>query len=107
MIGLAPKSINLNGVNMYNICGYYKFTSGGTLYSQSGVQRGYITGVTSQIGDIVGVQYDKSKGDIKFYNNGKCIGTGYVNVKNQKLYPSICCSANGGKLEIVKGKYKK
>jgi len=76
MLGMAPKTINLQGDN-YSKCGYYIYLPTCTKYSGKGDSNtGYGSGSINQ-GTIYSVKFDKKKMEITFFFewkiNGCCI----------------------------------
>ena len=108
MIGYSPNTINAkNGNANYFISGYYIYCNGGTLYAQNSIKSGSpYASFTALPDDIIGATYNKVKGEIHFYRNGKCLGLAFSGLKNQKLYPTLCCYGTNTSAKIVKGVYK-
>jgi len=108
MIGFAPKKVNVNQSN-YTNCGWYYYTSGGSLYSQDGDSSRSFTSVDNNNGSIYGFELT-SKGVINIYRAGKLLGLAYT-LKDKKLakdlIPCINCYSQNQSLEFVKGKFKK
>jgi hypothetical protein len=100
MIGLAPKSINLEGSN-YNTCGWYLYTSVGSLYSWKGEWNiPYVGEVCDKEGTIVGVEWKKKKGELYFWINGKCMGLAFSGVLGD-LYPAFDFFSSQVEIELL------
>jgi hypothetical protein len=106
-VGMATDKINPSTSN-YNVCGYYLYTGDGKLYGQGGISSKALQNSLNNYkdNDIVGVKYDKKKGTISFYLNGKLMGVGFTDIKGLKLYASLD-SSGVSKSQLVKGKFKK
>jgi len=107
-IGFASDKIDPRGEN-YAKCGFYIYTGDGKLYGQDGTSTKFYSGDSTSSSfpndTILGCKFNKKKGEIYFYLNGKSLGLAYSNIKEKKLYPSIN-NSGPSKVEFVEGKYK-
>jgi len=85
MVGFAPKNINKNG-NNYNQVGYYFYLSNGYKYSQGNVCQIFIGGSHGQQGTVIGMKYNKKKGEIYLYKEKKQYGN---NLEWNKKYVTL------------------
>jgi len=53
------------------------------------------------------MKYDKKKGELSVYKDGKLIGVCFNGLKKADISPCCDFSEPQSKIEIVKGKYKK
>jgi len=106
MFGMAQSS-NLNKTTCnYTSGGFYMYPNGNCYYG-TGKTNNIIYGSDTQIGTIYGVDYNRKKGDIKFYKNGVFAAIGFSGNKNLKLCAVVDAYYNNSSYELVKGKYKK
>jgi len=106
MIGFAPSKVNVNQSN-YSVCGWYYYTTSGTLYSQDGDSNRSFTSANNSIGTIYGFALDKKKGTITIYRAGQKLGLAYT-LKDKKLakdsIPNVNCYYANQSFELVKFK---
>jgi len=108
MIGFAPAKVNVNQSN-YSVCGWYYYTTSGTLYSQDGDSNRSFTSANNSIGTVYGFALDKKKGTITIFRAGQKLGLAYT-LKDKKLakdaIPNVKCYYQGQSFELVKFKGK-
>lgn len=105
MVGYAPKNINKNG-NNYNQVGYYFYLSNGYKYSQGNVCQIFVGGSHGQQGTVIGMKYNKKKGEITLFKEKNNQGVIWSGIKNLSLFPCIDFSTNAASIELVKPKFK-
>jgi len=97
MIGMAPKSINLEKYN-YSSNGWYLYSFDGTLHSLNEYTRRYSPSC-SDSGTVIGVEWFKEKGELHFSINGKSYGLAFTGVFGD-LYPAFDFYSEGCQIEL-------
>jgi len=105
MVGFAPKTINKNGSN-YNQCGYYFYLSNGYKYAQGGICQQFSNGSHYQQNSIIGMKYNRKKGEISVYKDKQNLGVAFSSLKKLDLFPSLDFNTNNASIEFVKPKFK-
>jgi len=109
MIGFAPDTVNVSQSN-YTSCGWYFYTSPGSLYSQDGDSSRVFTTADYSTGVVYGFELNVKKGTITIYKNNKSLGLAYT-LKDKKIakkcIPCINCYYDQQSFEFVKFKKKK
>jgi len=107
MMGFAPKKGWITTDAVHNgLCGYYYYICNGNKYGIGSSAESFGTSQPYSSGTIIGSKFDKKKGEISYYINGKTIGVAYKNLKNMDLFPAISFCDTGDVVKIVKAKFK-
>jgi len=80
MVGFAPKNINKSG-NNYSQCGYYIHLANGYKYAQGGICSQFSNGSHYQQNTVIGMKYNRKKGEITFYKDKQSLGVAYNSLK--------------------------
>ena len=105
MFGLAPKSINQNGVNLYTSCGWYLYSYTGGLYSQSPLSFSNFAFLNQNhfpTGSIITMIVDTIIGKISFKINEGEIKTAYHALSfDEPIVPCVNLYTKGDSVRLI------
>jgi len=108
MIGFAPKKGWITTDAVHNgLCGYYYYACNGNKYGQDGSSgSSFANAQPYSAGTVIGCKFDKKKGEITYFINGKSVGVAYSKLNGLDLYPAFSFCDTQDQVKIVKAKFK-
>ena len=105
MFGLAPKSINQNGVNLYESCGWYLYSYYGGLYCQPPLSYSNFSFLNQNkfpIGSVITMIVDTIIGKISFKINDGELKTAYHALTfDEPIVPCVLLYTKGDSVRLI------
>jgi SPRY domain len=90
LVGFAPsKTFDVSKTNC-DSCGWYLYSSNGTLFSQNGDRhKAYTSSCRCEVGDTITCIYNASACEISFEKNGVSLGVAFTYVNGEDIAPAV------------------